>query len=138
MASTAAKSELCDVVKKEFREYQTYKAEDKKDEESHEKKRRLQYSYWKYAEGLLDIKQTTDKSSEQCKKMISGLRNHAFHSICKKCNNKNSIKNIDIIYSILFSLIIVHGTYVLVWNVLLIKQSTSIKLSNEDEKRTMR
>ena len=70
--------------------------------------------------------------------ITTGLRNHAFHSICKKRNNKNSIKNIDIIYSILFSLIIVHGTYVLVWNVLLSKQSTSIKLPNEDEKRTMR
>ena len=46
-------------------EYQTYKVEDKKDEESHEKKRRLQYSYWKYpyGYGLLDIKQTTDKSN---------------------------------------------------------------------------
>ena len=69
LASTATKLELCDVVKKECRQCQTYKAEDKKDEESHEKKRRLQYSYWKYAEGLLDIKQTTNKSSEQCKKI---------------------------------------------------------------------
>ena len=50
------------------REYQTCKVEDKK-EESHEKKRRLQYSYWKYAYGLLDIEQTTDKSSEQCTKI---------------------------------------------------------------------
>ena len=48
------------VVKKEFRDYQTYKTEDK-DEESNEKKRRLQYSDWKYAFGLLDIEQTTDK-----------------------------------------------------------------------------
>ena len=48
LGSTATKFNLCDVVKKEFREYQTYKVEDKKDE-SHEKKRRLQYSYWKYA-----------------------------------------------------------------------------------------
>ena len=38
--------------------YQTYKVEDK-DEESHEKKRLLQYSYWKYAHGLLDLEQTT-------------------------------------------------------------------------------
>ena len=49
MGSTATKFNLCDVVKKEFREYQTYKVEDKKEKESHEKKRRLQYSYWKYA-----------------------------------------------------------------------------------------
>ena len=27
------------------------KVEDKKDEENHEKNRRLQYSYWKYAYG---------------------------------------------------------------------------------------
>ena len=44
------------------------KVEDKKDEESHEKKRR-QYSCWKYAYGLLDIDQITDKSSEQCTKI---------------------------------------------------------------------
>ena len=37
------------------------KVEDKKDKESHEKKRKLQYSYWKYSYGLLDIEQTTDK-----------------------------------------------------------------------------
>ena len=37
------------------------KVEDKKDKETHEKKRKLQYSYWKYAYGLLDIEQTTDK-----------------------------------------------------------------------------
>ena len=37
LGSTATKFSLCDVVKKEFREYQTYKVEDKKDEESHEK-----------------------------------------------------------------------------------------------------
>ena len=55
LGSTATKFDLCDVVKKEFREYQTYKVEDKKDEESHEKNRRIQYSYWKYAYGLLDI-----------------------------------------------------------------------------------
>ena len=42
--STAAKYDLCDVVK-EFKEYQTYKVEYKKYEESHEKKRRLQYSH---------------------------------------------------------------------------------------------
>ena len=41
LGSTATKFDLCDVVKKEFREYQTDKVEDKKDEESHEKKRRL-------------------------------------------------------------------------------------------------
>ena len=70
--------------------------------------------------------------------MITGLRNHAFHGICKKGNNKNFVKNIDIIYSILFLLIIVHGTYVFVWNVLLSKQSTIIKSPNEDEKRTRR
>ena len=63
MGNTAAKFDLFDVVKKEFRECQTYKVEDKKDEESHEKKRRLQYLYWKYAYGLLDIEQTTDKLS---------------------------------------------------------------------------
>ena len=38
LGSTATKFDLCDAVKKEFREYQTYKAEEKKDEESHEKK----------------------------------------------------------------------------------------------------
>ena len=68
LGSTATKSDLCDVVK-EFREYQTYKVEDRKGEESHEKKKMLQYSYWKYAYGLLDIEQTTDKSSEQCTKI---------------------------------------------------------------------
>ena len=73
LGSTATKFDLYDVVKKEFREYQTYKVEDKKDEESHEKKRRQyscwKYSYWKYAYGLLDIEQITDKSSEQCTKI---------------------------------------------------------------------
>ena len=68
LGSTATKFDLCDVVKKEFREYQTQKVEDK-DEGSHEKKRRLQYLYWKYAYGLLDIEQTTEKSSEQCTKI---------------------------------------------------------------------
>ena len=63
LGSTAAKFDLCDVVKKEFREYQTWKVEDKKDEENHEKKRRLQYSNWKYAYVLLDIEHTTEKSS---------------------------------------------------------------------------
>ena len=52
LGSTATKFDLCDVV------YQTYKVEDK-EEESHEKKRLLQYSYWKYAHGLLDLEQTT-------------------------------------------------------------------------------
>ena len=33
---------------------------------------------------------------------------------------------------------IVYGTYVLVWNNLLSKQSTRIKLPNKDEKRTIR
>ena len=61
LGSTATKFDLCDVV------YKTYKVEDK-DEESHEKKRLLQYSYWKYAHGLLDLEQTTDKSSGQCTK----------------------------------------------------------------------
>ena len=42
LGTTAAKFDLCDVVKKEFRECQTYNVEEKKDEESHEKKRRLQ------------------------------------------------------------------------------------------------
>ena len=73
LGSTATKFDLYGVVKKEFREYQTYKVEDKKDEESHEKKRRQyscwKYSYWKYAYGLLDIEQITDKSSEQCTKI---------------------------------------------------------------------
>ena len=32
--------------------------------------------------------------------MITGLRYDAFHSIRKKLNYKNSLKNIDIIYSI--------------------------------------
>ena len=68
MRSTATKFDLCDNVKKEVRKYQNYKVDNKKDEESHEKKRRLQYSYWKYAYGLLDIEQTTDKSSENCTK----------------------------------------------------------------------
>ena len=63
LGSTAAKFDLCDVVKKEFRVYQTWKVEDKKDEENHEKKRRLQYSNWKYAYVLLDIEHTTEKSS---------------------------------------------------------------------------
>ena len=64
LESTATKFDLCDVVKKEFIEHQTCKVEDKKDEENHEKKRKLQYSYWKYAYGLLDIKQTTYKPSD--------------------------------------------------------------------------
>ena len=70
--------------------------------------------------------------------MITGLRYDVFHSIRKKRDDKNPLKNIDIIYAFLFLLIIVHGTYVLVWNNLLSKQSTSIKLPNEDEKRTIR
>ena len=70
LGSTATKFDLCDFVKKEFREYQTCKVEDKKDEENHEKKRRLQYLYWKHAYGLLDIKQATDKSSEHCIKIV--------------------------------------------------------------------
>ena len=45
--------------------------------------------------------------------MITGLRYDAFHSIRKKFNDKDSLKNIDIIYAFLFSHIIVHGTYVL-------------------------
>ena len=69
MRSTARKFDLCDNVKKEVREYQNYKVDNKKDEESHETKRRLQYSYWKYAYGLLDIEQTTDKLSEHCTKI---------------------------------------------------------------------
>ena len=70
--------------------------------------------------------------------MITGLRYDAFHIIHKKRNDKNYHKNIDIIYAFSFSLIIVHGTYVLVWNNLLSKQPTSIKLRNEDEKKTIR
>ena len=70
--------------------------------------------------------------------MIFGLRDDAFYSIHKKHNHKNYLKNIDLIYAFLFSLIIVHGTYVLVWNSLSSKQSISIKLPNEDEKRTIR
>ena len=69
LGSTATKFDLCDVVKKEFRGYQAYKVEGRKCEESHEKKKMLQYSYWKYAYGLLDVEQTTDKSSEQCTKI---------------------------------------------------------------------
>ena len=68
LGSTATKFALCDAVK-EFREYQTYKAEDKKDKASHEKKRRLQYSYWKYSYGLLNIEPTADKSNEQSTKI---------------------------------------------------------------------
>ena len=45
--------------------------------------------------------------------MITGLRYDAFHIIRKKFNDKDSLKNIDIIYAFLFSHIIVHGTYVL-------------------------
>ena len=70
--------------------------------------------------------------------MITGLRYDAFHSIRKKRNDENYHKNINIIYTFLFSLIIVHGTYVLVWNNLLSTQPTSIKLPNEDEKKTIR
>ena len=69
--------------------------------------------------------------------MITGLRYDAFHSIRKKRRDEISLRNSDIIYPVLFSLIIVYGTYVLVWNNLLSKQSTSIELPNEDEKRTM-
>ena len=61
-----------------------------------------------------------------------------FFTVSVKNNNKNSLKNIDIIYAFLFLLVIVLGTYVLVWNNVLSKQSTSIKLPNEDEKRTIR
>ena len=46
--------------------------------------------------------------------MITGQRYDAFHSIRKKRSDENSLKNNDTIYSILVSLIIVHGTYVLV------------------------
>ena len=70
--------------------------------------------------------------------MITGLRCDAFHSIYKKCNDENSLKNINIIYAFSFSLITVHVAYMLVWNNLLSKQSTNIKLPNEDEKRTIR
>ena len=44
MGSTATKLDFYDVLKNESREYQTYKVEDKKDQESHEKKRKQQYS----------------------------------------------------------------------------------------------
>ena len=70
--------------------------------------------------------------------MVTGLRFDVFHSIRKKRNNKNSLKNNGIVYAFLFLLIIVHGTYVLAWNNLLSKQSTSVKLPNEDEKRAIR
>ena len=59
MGSAATKFDLC-CEEEVQREYHTYKTEDK-NEESNEKKRRLQYSDWKYAFGLLDIEQTTDK-----------------------------------------------------------------------------
>ena len=57
-----------------------------------------------------------------------------------------SVKNVSIkilsknrhIYAFLFLLIIVPGTCELVWNNLLSKQSSSIKLPNEHEKRTIR
>ena len=88
LGSTSAKFDFCDVVKKEFKEYQTYKVEDKKDEESYEKKKRLQYSYWKYAYGLSYIQQITDHSSEQCTKILTGLRFDAFHSIHKNATIK--------------------------------------------------
>ena len=60
--------------------------------------------------------------------MITGLTYDAFHSIRKNRNEKNYLRNIDIIYAFLFLLIMGHRTYVLVWNNLLSKQSTSIKL----------
>ena len=65
LGSTATKYDL----KKEFREYQTDKVADKKDDERYEKKRRLRYLHCKYAYGLLDIKQTTEKSSKQWTKI---------------------------------------------------------------------
>ena len=69
LGSTATKFELCDVLKKEFREYQTYKVEERKGEHK-EKKKRLQYSDWKYAYvWFVRHKQTTDKLSEQCIKI---------------------------------------------------------------------
>ena len=72
------------------------------------------------------------------RQMITGLRYDAFHSIRKKRMNKDSLKNIDLIYAFLFLLIIVHGPCVLVSNNLLSKESTRIKLRNEDEKRAIR
>ena len=39
--------------------------------------------------------------------MITGLRYDAFHSTRKKRNDKDFLKNIDIVYAFLFSLIIV-------------------------------
>ena len=69
LGSTAIELDLCDAVKKKFREYQTYKVEDSKGEGCHEKKKRLQYSYCKYVYGLLDIEQITDESNEQCTKI---------------------------------------------------------------------
>ena len=58
LGSTATKFELCDVLKKEFREYQTYKVEERKGEQKEKKKRRKGYnirigSMLMY--GLLDI-----------------------------------------------------------------------------------
>lgn len=71
LGSKATKYDLCDVVKKEFREYQTSKIpeDEKKDVESNGVKARVQYCYWKYAYGLLDIEQTTTKSNEHCIKI---------------------------------------------------------------------
>ena len=69
LGSAATKFDLQDVVKKEFREYQTYMVENRKGEDSHEKKKRLQHLYWKYAYGLLDIEKITNKSSEQSAKI---------------------------------------------------------------------
>ena len=40
LGSTATKFDLCDVVKKEFREYQTYKVEDRKGEQSMKRRKR--------------------------------------------------------------------------------------------------
>ena len=73
-----------------------------------------------------------------CKDDDYCLRCDAFHSTRKNHSNKNYLKNIDIIYAFLFLLFIFHGTYVLVWNNLLSKQSTSIELPSKDEKRTIR
>ena len=41
LGSTAIDLDLCDIVKKKFREYQTYKVEDGKGEECHEKKNNI-------------------------------------------------------------------------------------------------
>ena len=115
MGSTATKFDLCDAVKKEFREYQTYKAEEKKDEESHEKKG----GYNICIGSMLMVCQTSSRQqinqvNSVQRQMITGMM--LFTVSVKNFNNKNYLKNIKIIFAFLFLLIVGHGTYVLVWN----------------------